>query len=66
MVHYITLLLYSAGIGPSAVLLSVIMGLEQGQIEGSIDTMATVNKLRSQRMNMVQTEVCTYYSGKSL
>ena len=48
---------YSAGVGRTAVLLAIIIGIEQGQKEKKIDVMSIVNKLRVQRMNMVQTEV---------
>ncbi|XP_019857512.1 PREDICTED: receptor-type tyrosine-protein phosphatase epsilon-like [Amphimedon queenslandica] len=46
----------SGGIGVTGMLISIMIGIEQGLSTGGVDVMAIVNKMRSQRMNMIQTE----------
>ena len=48
---------HSGGVGVTGVLISIMVGIEQGLSTGGIDVMGLVNKMRSQRMNMIQTEV---------
>ena len=47
----------SAGVGRTGVLLSTLIGIQQGKQEGCIDFIGIVNNLRKQRMNIIQTEV---------
>lgn len=52
-----TLFLKSGGNGRTAVLLAVVIAMDQANNEGKIDLKGVVSELRRQRMNMVQTEV---------
>ena len=47
----------SAGVGVTGVMITIITGIDQGMKERGVNVVGVVNKLRSQRMNMVQTEV---------
>lgn len=46
----------SAGIGRTAVFIGLCMAVEQVKREQSVDLVSIVNKLRQQRMKMIQTE----------
>ena len=48
----------SAGVGRTGTFIAVDMALEQAEREGMVDIAGIVNRLREQRMKMVQTEVC--------
>lgn len=48
--------------GRTGVLIATMIGAEQGREEGSVDVVATVSRMRSQRMNMIQTDVCVVVS----
>ena len=49
----------SAGVGRTGTFIAVDMALEQAEREGMVDIAGIVNRLREQRMKMVQTEVCS-------
>ena len=55
--EYTILCSCSAGIGRTGALLSAIIGVEMGLTDGYVDVLGIVNKLRKQRMKMIQTEV---------
>ena len=47
----------SAGVGRTGTFIAVDIALEQAKKEGLVDTAGIVNRLRQQRMKMVQTLV---------
>ena len=47
----------SAGVGRTGTFIAVDLALEQARREGVVDIAGIVNRLRQQRMKMVQTEV---------
>ena len=47
----------SAGVGRTGTFIALDMALEQADREGVVDIPGIVNRLRQQRMKMVQTEV---------
>ena len=47
----------SAGVGRTGTFITIDLALEQAQKEGVVDIAGIVNRLREQRMQMVQTEV---------
>ena len=47
----------SAGVGRTGTFIAIDMAIEQANKEGLIDIPGIVNRLRQQRMKMVQTEV---------
>ena len=47
----------SAGVGCTGTFISLDMALEQADKEGLVDIAGIVNRLRQQRMKMVQTSV---------
>ena len=47
----------SAGVGRTGTFIAVDMALEQGERLGVLDIAGIVNRLRQQRMKMVQTDV---------
>ena len=48
----------SAGVGRTGTYIAVDIALEQANREGVIDIAGIINRLREQRMKMVQTAVC--------
>ena len=48
----------SAGVGRTGTFITLDMAMEQAEREGLVDVAGIVNQLRTQRMKMVQTEVC--------
>ena len=48
---------YSAGVGRTGTFIAMDLALEQAKKEGVVDIAGVINKLRHQRMNMVQTAV---------
>ena len=48
---------HSAGVGRTGTLITIDSVLEQVEKDGMVDIAGTVNKIRQQRMNMVQTVV---------
>ena len=52
----------SAGIGRTGVFMMIELGIAHYQAKVSIDMPAILNKLRTQRMGLVQTEVGVVYS----
>jgi len=53
----------SAGVGRTGTFITIDCVLEQLQKEQVIDIFGTVDSIRHQRMNMVQTVVCRYTSS---
>ena len=51
----------SAGVGRTGTFIAIDMALEQSDREELVDIPGIVNRLRQQRMKMVQVEVSTYY-----
>ena len=49
----------SAGVGRTGTFITIDLALEQAKTEGVVDIPGIVNRLREQRMQMVQTVVCT-------
>ena len=47
----------SAGVGRTGTFMAIDMGLQQAEKEGGIDIISIINKMRQQRMKMVQTAV---------
>ena len=47
----------SAGVGRTGTFITIDLALEQAEKEGVVDIAGIVNRLREQRMQMVQTEV---------
>ena len=47
----------SAGVGRTGTFIAIDIVLEQAKKEGVVDIAGVINKLRHQRMNMVQTPV---------
>ena len=47
----------SAGVGRTGTFITIDLALEQAEKEGVVDIAGIVNRLREQRMKMVQTEV---------
>ena len=56
----------SAGVGRTGTFIAIDMALEQSSRERLIDIPGIVNRLRQQRMKMVQTEVSTIISSVML
>ena len=52
----------SAGVGRTGTFIAIDMALEQVERGGTIDIPGIVNRLRQQRMKMVQTEVSQFYN----
>ena len=50
----------SAGVGRTGTFITIDIALEQAKTEGVVDIAGIVNRLREQRMQMVQTKVCAY------
>ena len=48
---------HSAGVGRTGTFITIDSVLEQVEKDGMVDIAGTVNKIRQQRMNMVQTVV---------
>ena len=55
---FIYLFFVSAGVGRTGTFMAIDMGLQQAEKEGGIDIISIINKMRQQRMKMVQTAVC--------
>ena len=55
--HTLCIIIFSAGVGRTGVLLSMIIAMERAWRDGHVDFVETVNTLRKQRMNMIQNEV---------
>ena len=54
----------SAGVGRTGTLIAIDVAIEQANKEGLIDIPGIVNRLRQQRMKMIQTEViAVYFTG---
>ena len=49
----------SAGVGRTGSYIAIDIALEQANKEGIVDIPGIINRLRQQRMNMVQTDVST-------
>ena len=52
----------SAGVGRTGTFIAIDMALEQVERGGTVDIPGVVNRLRQQRMKMVQTEVSQFYN----
>ena len=48
----------SAGVGRTGTFITIDLALDQARKERKVDIAGIVNRLREQRMQMVQTEVC--------
>ena len=53
----------SAGVGRTGTFITIDLALEQAKKEGVVDIAGIVNRLRQQRMQMVQTVVCIQHNG---
>ena len=49
----------SAGVGRTGTFITIDLALEQAKTEGVVDFIGIINRLREQRMHVVQTAVCT-------
>ena len=47
----------SAGVGRTGTFITIDLALEQAKKEGKVDIAGIVNRLREQRMHMIQTDV---------
>ena len=56
----------SAGVGRTGTFITIDLALEQAKKEGVVDIAGIVNRLRQQRMQMVQTVVCTQHTSINL
>ena len=50
----------SAGVGRTGTFITIDLALEQAKTEGVVDFIGIINRLREQRMQMVQTVVCKF------
>ena len=57
MFHYCITYLYSAGIGRTGTFIALDALCENGQETGYVDIMEYVQRMRKDRMNMIQTKV---------
>ena len=63
MVHYVhDFYTCSAGVGRTGTFICIDIVLEQVKKENKVDIAGTINKLRHQRMKMVQTPVRPIYT----
>ena len=53
----------SAGVGRTGTFITIDLALEQAKKEGVVDIAGIVNRLRQQRMQMVQTVVCIQHNS---
>ena len=53
----------SAGVGRTGTFIAVDMALEQAEKERKVDIAGIVNRLREQRMKMVQTDVSWFFTS---
>ena len=51
------LILYSAGVGRTGTFIALDIGLQQANKERQVDFVSIINKMREQRMKMIQTKV---------
>ena len=56
--HVIVSVVYSAGVGRTGTLITIDIALEQVKAEGIVGIYNIVDKLRHQRPQMVQSQVC--------
>ena len=55
--------IFSAGVGRSGTFIAIDIVLQQSINEGYIDIVSVINKMRQQRMKMVQTPVSKRYTA---
>ena len=53
--------LIRAGVGRTALFIALRIAVEQAHAERTVDLVSIVNKMRQQRMKMIQTEVYSYF-----
>ena len=60
LINFVICIVHSAGVGRTGTFICIDNVLEQVKKENKVDIAGTINKLRHQRMKMVQTPVSSY------